>query len=71
MRLLLHKIFTSSCPEVFCKKGILKKSAKFTAKQLRQVLFLNKVAGHTLLLLKLIRKPIISSVVQFFDFEMV
>ena len=71
MKLLLHKTFISSCPEVFCKKGILKKFAKFTGKQLRQILFLNKIAGHTQLLLKIIRKPIISSVVHFVGFEMV
>ena len=35
----------SSCPEVFCKKGVLRNFAKFTGKQLCQSLFFNKVAG--------------------------
>ena len=34
-----------SRPEVFCKKGILKKYAKFTEKHLCSSLFFNKVAG--------------------------
>ena len=39
----------SSRPEVFCKKGVLRNSTKFTGKQLCQGLFFNKVAGlrHT------------------------
>ena len=37
----------SSCPEVFCKKGLLRNLAKFTGKYLRQRLFFNKVAGLT------------------------
>ena len=36
----------SSHPEMFCKKGILKNSAKFKGKHLYQSLFFNKVAGH-------------------------
>ena len=35
-------LYRSSCPEVFCKKGILRNFAKFTGKQLCQSLFLNK-----------------------------
>ena len=35
----------SSHPEIFCKKGVLKKLAKFTEKQVCWSLFLNKVAG--------------------------
>ena len=35
----------SSCPEVFCKKGVLRNFAKFTGKHLCHSLFLNKVAG--------------------------
>ena len=35
----------SSCPEVFCKKGVLRNSEKFTEKDLCQSLFLNKVTG--------------------------
>ena len=35
----------SSCPEVFCKKGVLENSTKFTGKHLRQSLVFNKVAG--------------------------
>ena len=33
------------CPEVFCKKGVLRNLAKFTGKHLCQSLFFNKVAG--------------------------
>ena len=32
-------------PEMFCKKGVLRKFAKFTGKQLCQRFFFNKVAG--------------------------
>ena len=32
----------SSCPEVFCQKGVLRDFAKFTGKHLRQSLFFNK-----------------------------
>ena len=35
----------SSCPEVFCKKGVPKNFVKFTEKHLRQSLFFNKVPG--------------------------
>ena len=35
----------NSCPEVFCKKGVLRNFVKFTGKHLCQNLFLNKVAG--------------------------
>ena len=35
----------SSCPEVFCKKGVLENFTKFTGKHLCQILFLNKVAS--------------------------
>ena len=38
------KTFRSSGPEVFCKKGFLRKFTKFTGKQLCQSLFFNKVA---------------------------
>ena len=40
-----NKVFSSSRPEVFCKKFILKNFAKFTGKHLCQGLFFNKVAG--------------------------
>ena len=39
------KSFKSSCPQVFCKKGVLGNFAKFTGKHLCQSLFFNKVAG--------------------------
>ena len=39
---MIHK---SSCPEVLCKKGLLKHFAKFTGKHLCQGLIFNKVAG--------------------------
>ena len=35
----------SSCPEVFCKKVVLRNFAKFTGKHLCQSVFFNKVAG--------------------------
>ena len=35
----------SSCPEVFCRKGVLRNFAKFTGKHLFQSLFSNKSAG--------------------------
>ena len=35
----------SSCPEVFCDKGVLRNFAKFAGKHLCQSLFFNKVAG--------------------------
>ena len=38
-------LFRSSCPEVFCKKGVLKYFAKFTGKHLCQSPFFDKVAG--------------------------
>ena len=37
--------YTSSLPEVFYKKGVLKNFAKFTEKHLYQNLFFNAVAG--------------------------
>ena len=37
--------YSSSCPEVFCKKNVLRNFGKFTGKHLCQNLFLNKVAG--------------------------
>ena len=37
--------FRSSCPEVFYKKGVLKKLIKFTGKHLWHRLFSNKVVG--------------------------
>ena len=39
------RIYRSSPPEVFCKKGILRNYSKFTLKHLCQSLFFNKVAG--------------------------
>ena len=44
--------FGSSRPEMICKKGVLRNSAKFTGKQLRQSLCFNKVAGLSLQLYK-------------------
>ena len=35
----------SSRPDVFCKKGVLRKFVKFTGKHFRQSLFFNKVVG--------------------------
>ena len=36
--------FRSSCPELFCKKDVLRSLTKFTGKRLCQSLFFNKVA---------------------------
>ena len=41
---------TSSRPEVFCKKGVLRNFAKFTGKYLCQSLFFIKVAGWSRLI---------------------
>ena len=41
-------------PEVFYKKGVLKKLAKFTGRHLCQSLFFNKVAGSSLTALSLL-----------------
>ena len=38
-------LYTSSRPEVFCKKGVLRNFAKFTGKHLCQGLFFINVAG--------------------------
>ena len=35
----------NSCPEVFCKKRVLRNFTDFTGKHLCQSLFFNKVAG--------------------------
>ena len=40
-----NSLHRSSRPEVFCKKGILKKFSEFTGKHQCQSLFFNKVAG--------------------------
>ena len=37
--------YRSSCPEVFCKKGVLGNFTKSTRKHLSQSLFFNKVAA--------------------------
>ena len=37
--------FRSSCPEVFCKEGVLRNFTKLTGKHLRLSLFLYKAAG--------------------------
>ena len=41
----MNGIFRSSCPEVFCEKGVLRNFSNFTGKHLCQSLFSNKVAG--------------------------
>ena len=40
---LEYKIYRSSRPEVFCKKGFLRNLVKFTGKHLCQSLLFNKV----------------------------
>ena len=42
--ILFFNTIRSSCPELFCKKGVLKNIAKFTVKHLCQSLFFNKVS---------------------------
>ena len=42
-----HKTNTSSRPEIFYKKGVIKNFAKFTGKHLCQSLFLNKIIKKT------------------------
>ena len=37
--------YRSSCPDVFCKEGVLRNFTKFTGKHLCQGLFCNKIAG--------------------------
>ena len=37
--------YRTSCPEVFCKKGVLRNYTKFTGKLLCQSLYFYKVAG--------------------------
>ena len=39
------KLYGSSLPEVFCRKGVLRNFAKFTGKHQCQSLFFNKVEG--------------------------
>ena len=46
----VSRIFKSSRPEMFCKKGILRNSTEFTGKHLCRSLFFNKVEGLRLLL---------------------
>ena len=41
----LDYLFRSGCPEVFCKKGVLRNFAKFTGKHLCQSLFFNTAAS--------------------------
>ena len=38
--------YRSSCPEVFCKKVVLRNFGKFTGKHLCQSLYFDKVAGQ-------------------------
>ena len=40
-----HLAYRSSRPDMFCKKGVLKKFAKFIGKHRSQTLFFNKVTG--------------------------
>ena len=53
-RIRTSKKFTSSCPEVSCKKGVLKNFTKFTGKHLCQSFFIDVFAGprHVTLLKK-------------------
>ena len=49
----------SSSPEVFCKKGVLRKLAKFLGKHLYQSLFFNQVAGLPVNFLKFLRTSLV------------
>ena len=40
---IMNNSLQKQSPEVFCKKGVLKKFAKFTGKHLYQSIFFNKV----------------------------
>ena len=44
-RMILFYELHSSCPEVFCKKGVLRNFTKFIGKHLCQSLLFNKAAG--------------------------
>ena len=44
IKFLIDTLFRSSCPEIFCIKGVPRNFTKFTGKQLCQSLFFNKVA---------------------------
>ena len=43
--ILKKALYGSSCPEVFCGKGVLRNFTKFTRKHICQSIFFNKVAG--------------------------
>ena len=43
--IVVANIYRSSCPEVFCRKGVLENSTKFTGKHQYLSLFFNKVTG--------------------------
>ena len=45
MNSLIRMALRSSCPDVFCEKGVLRKIPKLTGKHLCQTLCVNKVAG--------------------------
>ena len=42
LKVIKRTINRSSCPEVFCKKGVLRNFAKFTGEHLCESLFFNK-----------------------------
>ena len=50
--ILQRRIYGNSRSEVLCKKGVLENFSKLTGKHLRQSLFLTKVAGLRLFLIK-------------------
>ena len=56
-----------SCPEAFCRKGVLKNFAKLTGKHLCWILFYNKVAGLRTEACNLIKKETPAKVF-FFEF---
>ena len=45
LELLYWALIRSSCPEVFCEKGVLRNFTKFTGKHLCQSLFLINLQG--------------------------
>ena len=59
----------NSRPEVFCKKGVVRNFAKFTAKHLCQSLFFNKVAGLRPFFIEHLWRLILKTIATLFSIE--